>query len=296
MFGWLFGWLWEKSVRGDVVLVTGGAMGIGRLLALKFAALGATVVIWDLHEDLGAQVVAEIEALPTKDQANSGGRKRAYFYRVDVTDREKVYATGAEVIAQLGGVDILINNAGIVGGKPILESSDRMIERTMAVNATSHFWTIKAFLPGMLERNKGHIVSLASAAGIFGSPGMVDYGASKFAAVGLMTSLRQELHAMGRPNIQTTLICPSFIDTGMFEGVTTPMFTTLLSPEFVASSIVRAVRRNHFRLLTPSILVLLELVIKIAPTWFIDLYMRITKSNHTMHTFKQNRPHAIKEE
>jgi all-trans-retinol dehydrogenase (NAD+) len=297
MFGWLFGWLWEKSVRGDVVLITGGAMGIGRLLALKFAALGATVVIWDLHEDLGDQVVAEIEALPSATPATATtSNKRAYFYRVDVTDREKVYATGAEVLAQLGRVDILINNAGIVGGKPILESSDRMIERTMAVNATSHFWTIKAFLPGMLQRNKGHIVSLASAAGIFGSPGMVDYGASKFAAVGLMMSLRQELHAMGRPNIQTTLICPSFIDTGMFEGVSTPLFTSLLSPEFVADSIVRSVRRNHFRLLTPAVLVLLELVIKIAPTWFIDLYMRVTKSNRTMHTFKQTRPHAIKEE
>lgn len=289
MLGWLLGR--EKPVRGDVVLVTGGAMGLGRLLALRFAALGAVVVVWDLHESLGAQVVAEIEAMETP-----GASRKARFFQVDVTDRAAVYAAAELVRQQLGGVDILVNNAGIVGGKPVLEASDRMIEKTMAVNATAHFWTIRAFLPGMLERDKGHIVSIASAAGVFGSPGMVDYGASKFAAVGIMWSLRQELQAMGRANIHTTLVCPSFIDTGMFEGVTTPMFTRLLSPEAVATAIVRAVRRNQFRLLMPSFLSLLEFVIKIAPMWLIDLYVRVTKSNRTMHTFRQNRPHALKEE
>ncbi|KAJ0401323.1 hypothetical protein P43SY_007892 [Pythium insidiosum] len=277
-------WLFQrmKSVRGDVVLVTGGAMGIGRLLALKFARLGAIVVVWDLNEELGHKVVAEIEALGA----------RGAFFQVNVTDRERVYAAAADVIQQFGGVDILINNAGIVDGKPILETSDSMIVRTMNVNATSHFWTIKAFLPGMLKRDRGHIVSIASAAGIFGCAGMVDYCASKFAAVGLMVSLRQELQAMGR-NINLTLVCPSFIDTGMFEGVKPPLFTTLLSPEYVAEMIVAAIRRNQWKLLMPRILYVLEMLLLLLPDWMVLLITKLTGVGHSMKTFKQTRPHAL---
>ncbi|GMF25213.1 unnamed protein product [Phytophthora fragariaefolia] len=280
----MFDWIWpQKSVKGDVVVVTGGAMGLGRLVGLRFAALGAVVLVWDLHVDLGRQLVQEIEA--------AGGIAR--FYEVDVTDRAKVYATGQEVLKEFGAVDILVNNAGIVGGRPVLESSDAMIERTMAVNATSHFWTIKAFLPMMAKRNKGHIVSVASAAGIFGSPGMVDYGASKFAAIGLMLSLRQELHAMGLFGVHTTIVCPGFITTGMFEGVKPPSFTRWLTPEFVADQIIKAVRRNQWRVLVPSILSAMEFVATIMPMWFVDWFIRITKTSQAMKSFKQTRAHAL---
>ncbi|POM80970.1 Retinol dehydrogenase [Phytophthora palmivora] len=283
----MFNWIWpQKSVKGDVVVITGGAMGLGRLVALRFAALGATIVIWDLHTDLGHQLVQEIEA--------AGGKAR--FFEVDVTDREKVYATGQAVLQEFEAVDILVNNAGIVGGRPLLESSDAMIERTMTVNATSHFWSIKAFLPMMAKRNKGHIVSVASAAGIFGSPGMVDYGASKFAAIGLMLSLRQELHAMGLFGVHTTIVCPGFITTGMFEGVKPPPFTSWLTPEFVADQIVKAVRRNQWRVLVPSILSVMEFVSTIMPMWFVDWFIRITKTSQAMKTFKQTRKHALKAE
>ncbi|KAL3662215.1 hypothetical protein V7S43_012546 [Phytophthora oleae] len=283
----MFSWIWpQKSVKGDVVVITGGAMGLGRLVALRFAALGAVVVIWDLHSDLGRELVQEIEA--------AGGK--AKFYQVDITDREKVYATGQQVLEEFEAVDILVNNAGIVGGRPLLESSDNMIERTMAVNVTSHFWTIRAFLPMMSKRNKGHIVSVASAAGIFGSPGMVDYGASKSAAIGLMLSLRQELHAIGLFGVHTTIVCPSFIKTGMFEGVKPPPFTRWLTPEFVADEIIKAVRRNQWRVLVPSVLSVMEFVATIMPMWFVDWFIRITKTSQAMKSFKQTRKHAIKEE
>ncbi|KAG7392547.1 hypothetical protein PHYPSEUDO_000235 [Phytophthora pseudosyringae] len=283
----MFGWIWpQKSVKGDVVVITGGAMGLGRLVALRFASLGAVVVIWDLHADLGRELVQEIEA--------AGGCAR--FFTVDVTDRETVYAAGREVLQEFEAVDILVNNAGVVGGRPVLESSDAMIERTMAVNATSHFWTIKAFLPAMSRRNKGHIVSVASAAGIFGSPGMVDYGASKFAAIGLMLSLRQELHAMGLFGVHTTVVCPGFIKTGMFEGVKPPPYTRWLTPEFVADQIVKAVRRNQWRVLVPFVLSVMEFVATIMPMWFVDWFIRVTKTSQAMKSFKQTRKHALKEE
>lgn len=283
----MFEWIWpQKSVKGDVVVITGGAMGIGRFMALRFASLGAVVIVWDLHSDLGLELAQEIKAL--------GGK--GHFYKVDVTDRVQVYATGCKVLEKFKSVDILINNAGIVGGHSLLESSDTMIERTFAVNATSHFWTIKTFLPMMKVRNKGHIVSIASAAGIFGSPGMVDYGASKSAAIGLMVSLRQELHAAGLFRVHTTVVCPGFIKTGMFEGVTPPFYTRWLSPEYIADQIVRAVRRNQWRVLLPSILRPLEVVATIMPMWFVDWFIRITKTSQTMKSFKQTRRHAIKDE
>jgi all-trans-retinol dehydrogenase (NAD+) len=283
----MFDWIWpQKAVKGDVVVITGGAMGLGRLLALRFAALGAVVLIWDLHEDLGLELVREIE--------DSGGQAR--FYHVDVTNRDRVYDAGEQVLRQFEAVDILVNNAGIVGGRPVLESSDDMIERTMAVNATSHFWTIKAFLPRMAKRNKGHIVSVASAAGIFGSPGMVDYGASKFAAIGLMLSLRQELQATGLFGVHTTVVCPSFIKTGMFEGVKPPPYTRWLTPEFVADQIVKAVRRNQWRVLVPSILSVMEFVAAVMPMWFVDWFIRITKTSSAMKNFTQTRKHELKQE
>lgn len=278
----LFGKL--KSVRGDVVLITGGAMGIGRLMALKFAKLGATVVIWDLNEELGAQVVDEIRVI---------GGPKAHCYKMDVTNRELVYATAEKVIEEVGGVDILINNAGIVDGNPILESNDALVVRTMNVNATSHIWTIKAFLPGMVKRNKGNIVSIASAAGIFGCGGMVDYCASKFAAVGIMVSLRQELQSMGKNGVHCTLVCPSFIKTGMFEGVQPPRFTKWLTPDYAAESIVRAVRRNEWRLLMPSLLYILEMLMAIIPDWFAVWVVKFTRVAHSMKAFTQTRPHAL---
>ncbi|DAZ99103.1 TPA: hypothetical protein N0F65_008408 [Lagenidium giganteum] len=260
-------------------------MGLGRLLALRFAKLGARVIIWDLNEKLGDETVNEIQAM--------GGK--AWFYQMDVTDRAKVYKVGQQMLDEHGSVDILINNAGIVSGAPLVESPDALIERTMNVNALSHFWTIKAFLPSMVKRKKGHVVSIASAAGIFGCGGMVDYCASKSAAIGIMVSLRYELEMMNAENVHCTVVCPSFIKTGMFEGVTPPRLTSWLTPEFVADQIVYAVRRNHWRVLLPSLLYVFELLLHLLPDWLARLLGRFTNVAHSMKTFTQTRPHAMLE-
>jgi len=101
-------------------------------------------------------------------------------------------------------VTVLINNAGIVTGRPLLESPDHLIELTMKVNAMAHFWTIKAFLPAMIARQHGHIVSIASSAGHAGVPGLGDYCASKYAAVGFNESLRLQLRKDGVKGVHTT--------------------------------------------------------------------------------------------
>lgn len=110
---------------------------------------------------------------------------------------------------------MLINNAGIVQGKGIMDSDEFMTHKVMIVNVESHFWLIREFLPAMIKKDEGHVVSIASIAGISGGPDLTDYSASKFAAVGLQESFRMEMKRYKR-NIQSTTICPYYINTGMF--------------------------------------------------------------------------------
>jgi all-trans-retinol dehydrogenase (NAD+) len=136
-----------------------------------------------------------------------------------------------------------VNNAGIVSGKSLLEVDDARAELTVQVNTIAHFWTAKAFLPGMLKRNHGHVVSIASAAGIVGVAGLADYCASKFGAVGFNESLRLELRKLGT-NVKTTVVCPYYIDTGMFTGVQTKFswLLPILQPSYVVSLIISSVK------------------------------------------------------
>merc|ERR1711962_965727 len=117
----------------------------------------------------------------TAEQIRENGGK-AYEYTVDISDSEEVYQAGLKVKRDVGNVTILVNNAGIVTGKPFLECPDHMIKKTMDVNINAHFWTLKAFLPSMIANNKGHIVNVASLAGLFGMRNLVDYSTSQFAA------------------------------------------------------------------------------------------------------------------
>jgi len=222
-----------KDVSNDLILITGAGSGIGRLTAIKFAERGANLVLWDIDDKGNAETAKMVRAK---------GRK-AYTYKVDVTNREAVYKTAAIVKQDAGIVTMLLNNAGIVNGKNILDLDDKIVEKVMQVNALSHFSTIKAFLPDMFEKDYGHIVSIASVAGMGGSPQLSDYCASKYAAIGLMDSLHVELHSNGKKNIHTTTICPFFINTGMFDGVHSKVLS-VLEPDYVAEEIVAAILCN----------------------------------------------------
>ena len=186
----------EKSLKGQVALVTGGAGGIGRLMALRLAREGCTVVVWDLNVDAANKVAEEINA--------AGGR--AFAFKCDVSDRNVVYAVAQETLAKTGGVvDILVNNAGIVAGKKLLEADDARSDLTIKVNTTALLWVTKAFLPGMMARKRGHVVTIASSAGRVGVAGMTDYCASKFGAVGFDEALRMEMrHSC--PEVKTTCV------------------------------------------------------------------------------------------
>lgn len=264
-----------KTIEGSIALVTGGASGIGKLTAFGLAAAGARVVIWDVAED--ALRKAEAEA------ADRGLAVRGYA--CDVSKREAVYAQARRVADEVGPVDILVNNAGVVSGRTFLETSDEKIELTMAVNTMASFWTIKAFLPGMLERGRGHLVTIASAAGIIGVTGLADYSASKFAVFGLHEALRMELGRL-KSDVRTTVVCPFFIDTGMFAGVRTrfPLLLPILKQEIAAARIVRAILRGKKRLLMPPMVYTVYLL-RLFPVAVFDAVANLFGINRSMDHF-----------
>lgn len=232
-----------SEIAGRHVLVTGGASGIGRLMAKKLAALGGRVSIWDIHRENLDKVVAELSA---------GGRQPARGFLCDVSKRENVYRVAEETTTAGGPVEILINNAGVVSGKPLLQIPDEKIEATFAVNVLALFWTAKAFLPHMIEQNRGHVVTIASASGLVGVAKLSDYAASKWAAIGFDESLRGELRKAA-PGVMTTVVCPYYIDTGMFHGVKSRFswLLPILKEEKVAERVVSAIQRNKRRLMMP---------------------------------------------
>lgn len=224
------------------VLITGAASGMGRLLALECAARGAKVVLWDRD-------AAGLERMKGEVAARSG---HAHCYVVDLTDREAIKAAAQRVLDEVGVVRVLVNNAGIVTGKTLTEASDADIERTFQVNALASFWTVRAFLPRMIAAGDGHVVTVASAGGIAGTARLVDYCSSKFAAFGFDESLRLELRRTGAP-VRTTIVCPFYVNTGMFDGVTTRFawLIPILEPEDVVRRIVRAIERDQARVIMP---------------------------------------------
>lgn len=118
-----------------------------------------------------------------------------------------------------------------------------MIEMNFKVNTISHLHTIKEFLPGMIEQKRGHLVSIASAAGIAGVPGLADYNGSKFGAVGLDESIRLELNKQGHSSyIKNTCICPFFINTGMFDGAKPALIFSILEEDYAVNRIIAAIR------------------------------------------------------
>lgn len=250
------------KLAGRRVLVTGGAQGMGLLIARGTAARGAHVAIWDVNDRALPDAAAQIAA----DRA--GVDQLVMSDTVDVGDPDAVLEAAERLAASLGGVDILISNAGVVSGKRLTELSPEEVQRTLQVNTAALFWTSKAFLPAMIEAGEGHVVTMASAGGLVGVSGLSDYCASKFGAVGFHESLRAELRRTA-PGVGTSLICPFFVGTGMFAGVRTrfPFLLPILEPERVAAAVIRAVEKNRAVVVLPWFVHSLKLLRLLPARW-----------------------------
>ena len=238
----------NQYYAGACVVITGAGSGIGRLMALRIVEEGGRVAIWDINGEAARTTADMANAQVGADPSDP----KAIAFTVDVTDNAAVQRAAAETIEALGRVNVLINNAGVVSGAPFEDLTEQQIRRTFAVNVLSLFWTTKAFMPALKKQQRAAIVTVASAAGIVAVARQTDYAASKFAAVGFTNSLRSELKKAGS-HIRTLTVCPYYIDTGMFEGVTTkfPLLLPILKEQAVADKIVEAVAKGRERLIMP---------------------------------------------
>ena len=245
------------EISGRTALITGGASGIGLLMGEILLRKGLErLIVWDVSDD---NIATAAERLGPK----------AEFHRIDVTDTAAVLESAALISEAGPPVDILINNAGIVVGRPFAEHSLIDIDRTMAVNTTALMHLTRVLLPGMMERGLGHVVNIASAASMVSNPGMSVYCASKWAVVGWSDSLRLEMEAEDT-GVRVTTVIPYYIDTGMFDGVKSPLIP-ILKPEPTANRIIQAIERERIFLRMPAIINLLPLARGILPTRIFDV-------------------------
>ncbi|GAB5410455.1 MAG: SDR family oxidoreductase [Balneolaceae bacterium] len=265
------------SFENKVVLVTGGASGIGFLMGKKAMQKGAKhLILWDINEDQLIHSANQLLNLGFSVSTNV----------VDVSNYNQVSGTAKEVLDEYGKVEILFNNAGIVVGKLFHEHSAKDIERTIGINVNGLMYVANAFLPKMMDNDSGHIVNITSAVGLTPNPGMTVYAASKWAAVGWAESLRLEINN-SYSGIKLLNVMPSYINTGMFEGVKAPLFMPLLDPNKITDKIIRYVERDKIHLKAPFMVKTTLIFRGLLPTKVYDLIAgRVFRVYESMSTFK----------
>lgn len=195
-----------NRLQGRMALVTGGARGIGRAIALAFAREGAAVAILDRRSDLAEQTAQEIAALGAK----------SFAVAADVGDEAQVKTAVAQVDSALGRIDILVNNAGIDTTSRVIDMPTEMWDDMMRVNLRSIFLCTRAVLPGMTRRQWGRIISTSSQLAHKGAADMAHYAAAKAGVLGFTRSLAYEV---ARDGITVNAICPGPIDTELFRNI-----------------------------------------------------------------------------
>ncbi len=244
-------------IKDKTLLITGGASGIGKLMALIALEKAAQkVIIWDISQ-------SQIDAFTqeNKDQ-------RLLFQQVDVSNRASVKKAAATLEECAVSPDILVLNAGIVIGKYFHEHSSTEIEKSIQVNVMGCLYTTERFLNKMISRKNGHIVTIASAAGMLANPRMSVYAASKWAVLGWSDSIRLEMQKL-KTGIKVTTVTPSYINTGMFAGAKVNFLLPNVSPETAARKIINGLEKNRIYVRMPALVYLLPLLKGLLPArWF----------------------------
>ena len=230
-----------RDLANKRTLITGAGHGLGRDMARAFAKAGAEMIVTDRN-------LAGVEETAKLIQSEGG---KAAAYALDVTDLDAIRQFRERLHAERGPIDVLVNNAGIAHGGAFLDVPVEQHLATYRVNALGMVAMTHAFLPDLVERPEGHLVIVASASGLIALPYASTYASSKWAALGFSESIREELRVLGHLHVRVTAICPSYIDTGMCDGVKLPRFTTMLRSSQVAEKVLRAVQSNRDLVLTP---------------------------------------------
>jgi short-subunit dehydrogenase len=226
-----------EQLRGRNALVTGAGGGLGAYIARALAGEGVNLAVTDLPGSSVDGLSAELRTRGVQVE----------HAPADLTDRDERRRLASWAADALGPIDILVNNAGVEFGGPFLDTSPEQLELTVAVNLLAVMDLTRLLLPGMLDRRRGHVVSMASLAGKIPPPQLASYGATKHGVVGFTGALRAEL---ADEPVGFSAICPGFVGrVGMFgrlepyiEGGSVPMGT--IPPERVGDAVVRAIRED----------------------------------------------------
>ena len=267
------------TVAGKKVLITGAAMGLGKLFAIRAVSEGAAaVVLWDVDETALQETETELTAMGGTVQAQT----------VDVADRAAIAAAAETVRARLGGVDVLVNNAGIVRGNSYFwEITDRDgIDKTVAINSLAPMYVTLEFLPAMVAGNtEARVLNIASSAALVHNPRMSVYAASKWAALGWSDSVRIELGQAGHEHVKVTTFCPTYIDTGMFAGATGFWFTPILNRHKAVDTAWGEMKKGTPVAIMPWTSRLNKVLSGILPIKLRDLFLNTVGVYHSMDEF-----------
>ncbi|HEV2435328.1 MAG TPA: 3-oxoacyl-[acyl-carrier-protein] reductase [Verrucomicrobiae bacterium] len=212
-----------SQLENQIAVVTGAGRGIGRAIALKFAAEGADVACVSRTQENSERVAAEIRAL---------GRK-AWAYAVDVADAAAVNAAAGKILAECGRVDILVNNAGVTRDNLLMRMSDAEWDAVLNTNLKGAFLVTKAFSRAMIKQRSGRIINVASVIGLIGNAGQSNYAASKAGLIGFTKSVARELASR---SITVNVLAPGFIETDM----------TALLKEELRAGVLRQIPLGNF--------------------------------------------------
>lgn len=195
----------ERLLHGKVAVITGGTAGIGKGIAEKFAAQGASVVIIGTNTERGETALGELKAISSAEQIPA-------FYALDVSKTADVEKVVGEILAAYGKIDILVNNAGITRDQLLMKMQEADWDDVLAVNVKSCYNTCRYVIRSMMKARHGKIINVSSVVGITGNAGQTNYGASKAAMIGFSKSLAKEVASR---NVNVNVIAPGFTETKM---------------------------------------------------------------------------------
>ncbi|MGW0048857.1 SDR family oxidoreductase [Nocardia cyriacigeorgica] len=256
------------------VLITGAGRGIGQATAELFATKGSDVVIADVD-------------LPAAEAAAASIGARAVG--LDVRSR----AVWDAVVAEIGAVDILVNNAGVMPAGAFLDEPDEVGRATMDINVWGLIHGMRAVVPGMIERGRGHVVNVASLAGKVPVPGLAVYNASKFAAVGLSAATRLEFAEHG---VSVSAVLPSAVRTRLSSGLTLGRGMPTVDPADVAAAIVATCRTRRAEVAVPNYLGPIDIALAAAPERAIRLVRNLFDGNRALHPADERTRAAYEEQ
>ncbi|MBJ7347691.1 MAG: SDR family oxidoreductase [Thermoleophilaceae bacterium] len=257
----------KHEIRGKVVALTGGARGIGLETVKALLQRGAKVGVGDLDLELLAQELAAL-----------GGETAAF--QLDVTERDSFEAFVDGVEHELGPIDVLINNAGLMSLSNFFDEEDHVVDRMIDVNFRGPILGMKIVMPRMIKRGDGHVINIVSASGRLGVPGAATYSATKFAAYGLSDAVARELSAAP---VAVTAVMPTVVNTELTMGVTgSTLGVPTIEPQDVAAVVLEAIEKRPFEIFAPKSLKAKFAVGTLLPRSVRDFLSRITHADDVL--------------